>query len=301
MIGRPAARLFARALLVFLSGAAPSLAQTPECPAAKAKQQFSGIFTATGQTFRVPLALQPCHDVAIEVTTSDNSAMWGASFRMEILSRDGAALDTHDWSSLDKMTKQLPLDTFGSPYQGASDPDAHPDSALLRVTNMVASEVRWQVTLTTRPRRGYNIGAASFEEAPLVALGSELRGNLHPREMHGQTYRIRLGPGVSVSIDGTASRLQTTEGVAIVRLSLFDAERKPLRNESTVVSTATSPRTLPAIGFSNTTGAPATYYFRIAAEGRFISNFHLTVSDISENVFGDARPKPPKTAPVKKP
>jgi hypothetical protein len=279
-----------------------SLAQIPDCPAPKPRQQVSGTFTATGQLFRIPLELHPCQDVAIAVTTTDNSPTWGAAFQLQVLNGRGEALDTHDWSTLEPMTKELPLESYGSPYQGASGVQAHPHTAVLRVTNMVVTEVRWSVALVKRARQAHNVGGATFETAPLVPFGTELRGNLHPWETNGQTYKVRLAPGATASVTGTASRLQAAEGLAIVRMSLYDSAFRPLRAETGMVSAPTSPRALPSIAFSNTEAAPALFYVRIRAEGRFINDFRLELTNITENVIDGDRPaETPVKKPLKKP
>jgi hypothetical protein len=145
----------------------------------------------------------------------------------------------------------------------------------VRIQSNINDVYSYQITVTRRPRPGYNLGGTAFSNAPLMPLGTEIKGNVITSDKEpGQFWKIHLEPGQKIWLTGEATGPNTD-----MTVSLFDANEQLINQWfASFVPSVHTPFPTPYPEFVNGPQA-ADYYLRATTRWWPVWDFRFVVQN----------------------
>lgn len=205
------------------------VAADPPCPSV-APQVIHGELLPSGGTasFNIVseegLPVQPCEEVRVlfSLTTSPN---WGASVGVAIRNAADQDLFFTVVSPYGSGSESVPQSSawyasWFSSYPATKGIEGIPAKVVIH--SNINDVFSYDITVVRHARPGYNLGSTGFSNAPLIQLGTEIKGNVLDTSIQpGQFWKIHLDPGQKIWLTGEATAPSTD-----MTIKLYDADEQ---------------------------------------------------------------------------
>ena len=194
--------------------------EEPECPSASQYTFPPGSLSSGGTpaTLDIPTPVQPCETVKLLITVTSHPSS-GASVGVTLRNADDVELFGTVFTAYGSGSGEVPSNSawyasWFPAYPATKGIEGIPRK--VRIQSNYGDVYSYSITVVREPRPGYNLGGTGFSNAPLIPLGTEIKGNvLTTSSQPGQFWKIHLDPGQRIWLTGYVTAPSTNFDIGL--------------------------------------------------------------------------------------
>jgi hypothetical protein len=277
---------YVRYLTVVLFAAAATLvqqhilsAQVAPCPPEEIIE-FIGTLERNQTSQPHSINLLPCQTVVVQMSGNVPPHVDSeANVTVSIRNGAGTSLATRHLSCKASCSNQIPA--INSTAGNGKLPGYIGAEALAKDVVISATYFNWRaippmtykLLVTKSPRPNYNIGGTQFSNAPaLTGLPSTVFASVHNFENNGQTWKVRLQPGETLTMPGIA---ESAAYSSLLVIKLYDSAQ--VEKKVMVAVTPGGRKAFSSQTYTHTSAGAADYYVRATSGSYPTHDLVLTI------------------------